>query len=81
MSEFTEINDVWTFKGDMINVTNVLTTGSTGKIRDIKKMPAWRFDPSRTFTKRQAHIFWDIYIFVILVSKQFATFLHISLGK
>ena len=29
-------------------------------------------------SKRQARIFWDIYILVILVSKQFATFLHIS---
>ena len=28
--------------------------------------------------KRQARNFWDIYILVILVSKQFATFLHIS---
>ena len=56
-------------------------------------MRAWRFDPSRTFikgrmplikvllgSKRQAHIFFlDIHILVILVSKQFATFLHISL--
>ena len=32
-------------------------------------------------SKRQAHIFLDIYILVILVSKQFATFLHISLIK
>ena len=29
-------------------------------------------------SKRQACIFWDIYILVILVSKQFATFLLIS---
>ena len=30
-------------------------------------------------SKRQARIFLDIYILVTLVSKQFATFLHISL--
>ena len=30
-------------------------------------------------SKRQARNFLDIYILVILVSKQFATFLHISL--
>ena len=59
-----------------------------------KKLRAWRFDPSRTFikgsavlplikvllgSKRQARNFLDIYILVILVSKQCATFLHISL--
>ena len=31
-------------------------------------------------SKRQARNFLDIYILVILVSKQFATFLHISLS-
>ena len=32
-------------------------------------------------SKRQAHTFLDIYILVILVSKQFATFLHIFGGE